>query len=96
MLHELVGLDIADPRPVGADIGVGRDHGFEVELNDLDAGIHGPLQEPGIGLDVGIVGDDDVGLLGDERGQRACAGVGAPVRIADLERVAEIGSPACA
>jgi hypothetical protein len=51
-------------------------------------------------LDVGIVGDDHVGLLGDQVGQRLSARVGAPVGIAHddldaqrLELALEPGEP---
>ena len=42
-----------------------------------------------VGLDVGIVDDEHVRLLGDQRGDRLRAGVGAEMRIADFELHAE-------
>ena len=90
-LHQGVGLDQADLNPIGADIVVGRDRGLEIDLQDLDAFLHHALLEPRIGLQIRIVDDGEVRLLGDDRSDRASAGIGAPVGVADLEAVAEIG-----
>ena len=68
-----------------------RGHRRHVDLQHLDAVVLRALEEPRVGLNVGIMDDQKIGLFGDRGGQRLGAGICAPVRIADLERIAERG-----
>jgi hypothetical protein len=55
-------------------------------LDDVNSGLLRLFQKPRVGLDIGVVNDDGVGLFLDQRRDRLRAGVGAPVRIANLDR----------
>jgi hypothetical protein len=82
-------LRLADPDPVGADIDVGIVVRPHVDLNDVDAGFFGAFQKLGVGLNVGIVDDNNVRLLRDERGDGLGAAIRAELRVPDLELHAE-------
>ena len=91
MIDQRFGFLFAERDPVGADIGIGGRHRRHVDLQHLDAVVLRALEEPRVGLNVGIMDDQEIRLFRDRGGQRLGAGVGAPVRIADLEGVAERG-----
>jgi hypothetical protein len=89
MVDERPGFLLAERDPIGADVGIGRGDGRHVDLKDLDAVVLSALQQTRIGLNVGIVDDQQVRLFRDRRGQRLRAGVGAPVGVADVEGEAQ-------
>jgi len=80
-----VGFGLADADPIGADVDVRVVIRPHVDLDNVDAGLFGALQETRVGIDVRIVNDEHVRLLGDQRGDGLRPGVGAEMRIADLE-----------
>ena len=80
---------LADADPVGADIDVRIVVRPHVDLDDVNSRLFGALQQLRVGLDVGIVNDENVRLFRDERGDRLRAGVRAEMRIADFELHAE-------
>ena len=78
-------LRFADGDPIGADIGVGIVVRPHADLDDVNAGVFGALQQLRIRLDIEIMGDDDVRLFRYQRGDGLRADVGAEMRVADLE-----------
>ena len=83
-------LDEANFHPVGANVRVRRIDRLKIDLQHLDARLDRTLLELRVGLEIGVVHDQEVWLLPDRFGDGAGASVGAPVGIPDLEAVAEV------
>ena len=84
------GLELAQPVPVAADEGVGREVGGIVDQDHVDAVGLRLLQQLGVGVEVGRMHDQHVrlGIRRDRLGDRLGAGLDAPVRVAGLEHAA--------
>jgi hypothetical protein len=78
-------LRFANADPVRTDIGVRIVVRPHVDLDDVNAGLLGALQQARVRLNVGVVNDNDVRLFRDQRGQGLRAGVSAEMRVANLE-----------
>ena len=90
-------LELAQPVPIAADESVGRIVGGIVDQNHIDALFLRLLEELRVGIEIGRMHDQHVGLgircngLGDRLGAR----LDAPVGVAGLELAAETIRPPC-
>ena len=84
-IDDCLRLRFADGDPIGADIGVGIVVRPHADLDDVNAGVFGALQQFRIRLDIEIMSDDDVRLFRYQRRDGLRADVGAEMRVADLE-----------
>ncbi|MPL80516.1 hypothetical protein SDC9_26417 [bioreactor metagenome] len=84
-LCQFARLEPAHLDPVVADIAVGLGDRLHVDLQDLDPRLLRLLERAGIGLHVGVLHDQHIGLLGDSALQRPDPRRGVHVRIAHLE-----------
>ena len=78
----------ADLVPVGADIGVAVVERLQVDLDDVDAGVHRLLHQLGVGLHLQRMEDQHVRLVGDQLIERLGADLHVPVGVAHDHRIA--------
>lgn len=77
-LADDVGLLLADGDEVRPDEGIGLVGALHVHLDDIGPRVIGSLEQAGQRVDVGVLRDDHVRLLGDQVGESLGHRLGAP------------------
>src|SRR6185437_8893753 len=90
LLDDQVGSLFAEAIVIRADVSLRNIRGLHIDLHRIDACFISLLEQTRIGLNVRAVHDYDVGLLGDELGQRLRPSLRAPVWIAHNIGIAKL------